>query len=161
MPLPAGILPARLSIVMVVRFLFVSRMIMVMRSWRIGIMMVVVAVLPAVVAMAMTMFKGVVMTVLMVMRVAVFLIAVSVRMFVIMLVLMGMGMAVGVFSCGHDRFSLSWRIRKKSSPRWKPGSREYLTHWKYLIPAFAGMTKNEEFRLFTSPSNVGVLSLLT
>jgi len=106
MPLPAGILPARLSIVMVVRFLFVSRMIMVMSSCRIGTMMMVVAVLLAVVAMVMTVFKEVVMTVLMVMRVAVFLIAVAVRMFVIMLVLMGMGMAVGVFSCGHDGLSL-------------------------------------------------------
>jgi hypothetical protein len=112
MPLPAGILPARLSMVMIVRFLFVSRMIVVMSSCRIGIMMMVVAVLTAVVAMAMTMFEGVVMTVMMVMRVAVFLTAMAVRMFVIMLVLMGMGMAVGVFSCGHDGLSLikCWRI---------------------------------------------------
>ena len=45
-----------------------------------------------------------------------------------------------------------WWFRKKSSLRWKPESSNSVTNWKNWIPAFAGMTKNGVFRLFTSSS---------
>ena len=43
-------------------------------------------------------------------------------------------------------------LGKKSSLRWKPESREFKSIWKNWIPAFAGMTENRIFRLFTTPS---------
>ncbi len=59
--------------------------------------------------------------------------------------------------------SQSWWFRKKSSFRWKPESRNSVTNWKNWIPAFAGMTKNGVFRLFTSSSilflNMGFRSI--
>ena len=47
-----------------------------------------------------------------------------------------------------------WCIRKKSSPRWKPGSRGLVKTLNNWIPAFAGMTKRGNFRLFTRPSSL-------
>jgi len=56
------------------------------------------------------------------------------------------------------RTEQAWWSRKKSSPRWKTGSRFFVTLWKYWTPAFAGMTENGIFRLFTKPSSLEVAS---
>jgi len=54
----------------------------------------------------------------------------------------------------------SWRFRKKSSLRWKPGSRQAGTIWYNWIPVFAGMTRNGAFRLFTELSKLKLTKII-
>ena len=50
-----------------------------------------------------------------------------------------------------------WWTRKKSSPRWRTGSRFSATTWNNWIPSFDGMTKKSVFGLFTRSSTVWCL----